>query len=235
MKNWECCNRHKKVTPNHSIIGADEGGVRVDAGRQATERIVDSSISMKKTLKEYLRALGKWLWVLIVDIIGIIQDLLFDIPYIKRLPIEVWIFLFLLFIIIANIHAFHKLRIQRDTLILQLENKEMLRGLLRVLAQLRTEGVALRNKGMSLSQEDNLGAWIDQYRNWKDRVISEIEKLSPAQAELFRTRDWVEIRPFSEEVPRDVKLFVNMLSDELKDLKTLIERLEPIVGEAAVA
>ena len=76
---------------------------------------------MRDTLREYFSALGKWLWVLVADVLGIVQDQLLDIPVLRALPLDGWLGLFILFLIAANVSAFHKVRLQRDNLRQQLD------------------------------------------------------------------------------------------------------------------
>jgi hypothetical protein len=61
--------------------------------------------------------------------------------------------------------------------------------LLRTLAELRTEGVGLRNRGQHL--RIGIPEWIEGCGKWTRRVIETIEGISPADAEWFNTLDAV--------------------------------------------
>ncbi len=183
---------------------------------------------MRITLREYFTALGKWIWFLVADLLGIIQQLFLDIPLIRQLPLWVWVALLIIFLTAANIHAFHKIRLQRDELARRLNDRTEIMATLTTLARLRTEGVSLRNEGMAIRDTENSQAWIGRAQDWEAKVVAEIEKLSTSQAELFRTRDWVQIRKISRQIPADLQLHVNMLSDETESLRQLIQKCDPL-------
>jgi len=177
---------------------------------------------LKITFKEYFGALGKWIWVLVADVFGIVQDMLFDIPILNGLHFEFWIVLLFIFLIVANIHAFHKLRVQRDKLRDVLNGRQRVQESLRRLSVLRAEGVTLRNEGLRLRDRGSVPSWTKK---------AEIQILSPAQAEVFDTLDWVNIRSFPAEIPEEARHRLNMLSDQLENLKKFIERFDPIFTE----
>ncbi len=183
---------------------------------------------IRLTLPEYIRLLGRWLWLLIADLLGIIQDLLFEFPLVSRLPNGFWVAAFIVFFILANIHAFHKLRLQRDKLAEVLDDRDKINQTLSQLARLRTEGVALRNQAMSLEGEKAVSQWFGVYKSWQDRVMVQISNLSPAQAEIFRTLDLVKIRDLPGDLSKELQDYINMLSDETANLKVLIDKCEPL-------
>jgi len=180
-----------------------------------------------ETLKEYIISLGRWIWFLVADLLGIIQDLLFDIPIIKNISLQVWVVLLFLFLIIANFHAFYKISQKRDELAKKLDDRSKLNAKLHHLASLRTIGVELRNIGMPLKSENKINRWIDIRKKWKELVIRAIESISPAQAEVFQTLDLVQMRSFGTNMPPKLEHHLNMLSDEIENLKELIAKLEP--------
>jgi hypothetical protein len=57
------------------------------------------------------------------------------------------------------------------------------------LAQLRTEGVAIRNRGQSLP--DNVSDWSAESLAWMERTANAIGAINTADAEWFRTLDAV--------------------------------------------
>lgn len=183
---------------------------------------------IRLTLPEYIRLLGKWIWLLIADLLGIVQEILFEIPLLNKLPNGFWVGALFAFFLLANIHAFHKLRFQRDKLSEALDDREEISLSLSRLARLRTEGVALRNQAMRLEGQKVISQWFGEYREWHDRVMDQISKLSPAQAEVFQTLDWVRIRQLPDDLPAELQHYINLLSDEIENLKKLIEKCEPL-------
>ena len=59
-----------------------------------------------------------------------------------------------------------------------------------LLAQLRTAGVALRNRGSQLDR-DELQSWLAEVKQWSDATANNVERVDPADAEWFRTLDAV--------------------------------------------
>lgn len=92
------------------------------------------------------------------------------------------------------------------------------------LAQLRTEGVEIRNRGSrGLSDEDRL-RWYEEVDAWERQVLRTAERLSPIEAESLRTLDTFEVRPYAElDDPRAIHR-VSMLSATLQRLDLLIQR-----------
>lgn len=189
---------------------------------------------MKITLREYLDALGKWIWVLIADIFGIVQDMLFDIPILNRFRLEFWIVLLFIFLVVANINAFHKVRVQRDKFKDLLNDRQRIQDILKRLADMRKNGVALRNEGLDLRDRILVPKWIKKTEKWEKSVKAKIELLSPAEAEVFDTLDWVHNRQFPAEIPQEAYKRLNMLSDQLENLKELIERFTPIFKDKPI-
>ncbi len=61
-----------------------------------------------------------------------------------------------------------------------------------LLAELRKEGVEIRNDGTQLELQDgDFLAWSRNVTNWMERTISVIEQIDPADAEWFRILDAV--------------------------------------------
>ena len=190
--------------------------------------------SLKITLREYIGALGKWIWILIADVFGIVQDMLFDIPILNRFRLEFWILLLFIFLIVANIHAFHKVRVQRDKLQGILCDRQHVQEILIRLAVMRTKGVALRNEGLMLRDKVLVLRWIKKAEKWEKCIKAEIELLSPAEAEVFDTLDWVKMHPFPADIPKEAHHRLNMLSEQIKNLKELIERFDPVFTEKTI-
>ena len=71
---------------------------------------------MRKSLFEYIRALGRWGWVVLGDVIAGIAGAFLDISGIWRFPTWIWLILLIIGFIIVPFLAFHKLKLERDEL-----------------------------------------------------------------------------------------------------------------------
>jgi len=181
----------------------------------------------KNVIFEYLSSLGHWAWFLIADAVGIIQGILWDIPYIQKIPFSAWVILFILFLIIANFHAFYKISNKRDELLKIINSQNALDERLKLLAELRTMGVKIRNWGMSKKHKADIDKLINYRKKWKEVVIHTIDSISPAQAEVFKTLDKYIIQ-YNEIIPSELlKRHLSMFDTELNKLKELVENLEP--------
>lgn len=92
------------------------------------------------------------------------------------------------------------------------------------LARLRTDGVALRNRGAMQQTED----WLTETQEWMDAVMSEIELVDPADAEWFRTLD---------AVPQPRIRHGQLSQDQTKvfrELDFMLVRLEELVSRYAL-
>jgi hypothetical protein len=77
---------------------------------------------MLKSLKEYATALGHWVWVVILEVLGSAVGAYLDISNTLSIPIWLWLTFLLLGLIIAPFLAFHKIRKERDVLQEKLDN-----------------------------------------------------------------------------------------------------------------
>jgi len=93
-----------------------------------------------------------------------------------------------------------------------------------LLAQLRTAGVEIRNRGLQLSHTD-LDKWLGEVAKWRDTVTRTIEAIDPADAEWFRTLDAVPPAriPLSTWVPDHAKAY-GELDFMLRKIEQLIVR-----------
>jgi len=92
------------------------------------------------------------------------------------------------------------------------------------LAELRKKGVELRNDGMRIKTVSILSQWKKEVENWRETVRSEIEKLSPAQASIFYTEDWVYTERFKNAVDVEHELYLGMLSQDTEKIRRFVER-----------
>lgn len=69
---------------------------------------------MLNSLKEYIVSLGRWIWVIIVDVLLAGTGAFLDISKTVQFPTWLWVTLFGMAFIIAPFLSFHKLRKQRD-------------------------------------------------------------------------------------------------------------------------
>jgi len=92
------------------------------------------------------------------------------------------------------------------------------------LANLRSSGVALRNKGMNLDTTDKIDPWKNEIEEWNKATLYRIEKLSPPEAEMFRTLDWIKFPPFENALNAEHNKYLRILSQRLIKLESLISR-----------
>lgn len=79
---------------------------------------------MGKSLKEYVPAIFRWWWVLVVFMIGDIAGIALTMWRNIEVPFWCWILLFLIGFVIAQFLAFHDVRIKRDEAIIKLHEIE---------------------------------------------------------------------------------------------------------------
>ena len=67
-------------------------------------------------------------------------------------------------------------------------------GILLELAKLRSEGVAIRNRGLEEElQGDALNSWIEEMQKWEGRLYDKAGEFSPVEEERLRTLDLVPV------------------------------------------
>jgi hypothetical protein len=92
------------------------------------------------------------------------------------------------------------------------------------LAKLRTEGVALRNYGSGLTDLAALPSWIDSYREWDDKVLNMLGKLSKGKSEWLRTLNRLPHYQFSHTLNTEHARYLGIFEEKLR-------RLELILGQ----
>ncbi len=136
------------------------------------------------------------------------------------IPIWVWIVIALVGLFIAQFLAFHKVA---SRLIPAEQTEESLKKL----GELRIEGVKMRNKGMKLKTNEEVDKWINKIGGWQRKVISEIEKISPAEAQIFKSIDLIKAKRFKNAVNARHQKYLRILSDRTENIKQLVQRITP--------
>ncbi|MDP2776666.1 MAG: hypothetical protein Q8O48_03405 [Anaerolineales bacterium] len=93
---------------------------------------------------------------------------------------------------------------------------------LQKLAELRTEGVELRNFGAGLTDSNVLSKWINDYTVWDKTVIKTLGKLSKAQAGWFTTLDRMPLHAFRNVINGEHSRYLNIFEEKLKRLDTVL-------------
>lgn len=134
-----------------------------------------------------------------------------------HVPIWVWVAVGIIGLFIAQFLAFHKIASR-------LIPAEQIEKVLKKLGELRIEGVNMRNGGMKLKTEDEAANWINGVNKWRNKVISEIEKISPAEAQIFHTVDIIKTKHFRNTVNKEHQKYLRVLSDRTENIKKLVQR-----------
>jgi hypothetical protein len=92
------------------------------------------------------------------------------------------------------------------------------------LAKLRTEGVALRNSGERIMDLGDLPAWIDSYRDWDERVLDVLGRLSKGKSEWLRTLNRMPIHKFQNILNAEHELYLNVFEEKLRRLDTILRQ-----------
>ena len=93
---------------------------------------------------------------------------------------------------------------------------------LQKLAELRTEGVKLRNFGTGLTDSNALSKWINDYTEWDKTVIKTLGKLSKAQAGWFTTLDRMPLHTFQNVINGEHNRYLNIFEEKLKRLDIVL-------------
>jgi len=92
------------------------------------------------------------------------------------------------------------------------------------LAQLRTSGVELRNRGSAPMSKQARPTWSRQVDDWERQVLETAQLLSATEAESLRTLDTFPLQRIRGVTDPRVVHKVSMLSATLKRLDALIQR-----------
>ena len=141
-----------------------------------------------------------------------------------KISVWVWFGIAILGVFVAQFLAFHKKKGDFDKLSSYIVRAEHIENILTCLGNLRSEGVALRNDGTSLTSKEEVDEWIKTVDSWSEKVLSEIQKLSPSEASIFRTLDWITFPPFEHTFNPEHNKNLRMHSLRLINLKNLVLR-----------
>ena len=94
---------------------------------------------------------------------------------------------------------------------------------LQKLAELRTEGVKLRNFGTGIADPNALSKWINDYTEWDKTVIKTVGKLSKAQAAWFTTLDRMPLHNFQNTLNSEHSRYLNIFEEKLKRLDIVLK------------
>ena len=179
---------------------------------------------MWRSVKEYIFAVCKWWWVVAISIFfaGIEAVLIFWQGFV--IPIWVGIAIVILGLFLAQFLAFHEKSSKYHKLESRLLSAEQIESILQSLAYLRSKGVELRNSGIGLDEKDKVDRFIEAVTRWNEGVLSQIEKLSPSEATIFGTLDWVEFQSFEKTFSPEHDKYLRILSQRLISLKNLVLR-----------
>ncbi|MBA7526431.1 hypothetical protein ES705_18593 [subsurface metagenome] len=175
-------------------------------------------------MKKYIMAVFRWWWAIAVSVfVAAIQLFL----YFKNANIIfLWIGIsaLVLGLILAQYIVFRKKSSAYNKLKAKLITAEQIETILTELGKLRESGVALRNEGRRLKQEEQVRGWIEKAESWNKNVLSEIEKLSPSEAAIFSILDWVTFPTTVEPLNFEHDLHLRMFSQRLIKLENLVLR-----------
>lgn len=138
----------------------------------------------------------------------------------SEIPSWVWVIIAILGIFVAQFLAYHQIASR-------LIPAEQIEKTLKRLGELRVSGVNMRNKGMKLKTKGEVANWINEVNTWHDKVISEIEKISLAEAEIFRTVDIIKTGLFQDTFNANHQKYLRVLSDRTENIKKLVQRFTP--------
>ena len=92
------------------------------------------------------------------------------------------------------------------------------------LAELREEGVRLRNKANNTTLEgDDFGAWNKEINDWKKRLFKKTSEFSPVEGERLKTLDFMPADVFPVFNPGQVHV-LRYVSETLRRLDRLLEQ-----------
>jgi hypothetical protein len=90
------------------------------------------------------------------------------------------------------------------------------------LAELRTEGVRLRNFGERLTDPNALPKWINDYIEWDKLVLKTLSKLSKGKSAWLTTLDRMPLRTFPNIIDGEHNRYLNIFEEKLKRLDIVL-------------
>lgn len=172
--------------------------------------------------KEYILRIVL-VWLALLSAFSIAVHLLIKFWLGKDIPIEYWIILVVAGIIIAQSIVYY--RIARRQI-----PGERIESDLKSVSDLRIEGV---NKLQNIDKNtirtvEDFKKFNRKFENWRKRVVSEIEKVSPSQASIFQVLGIVQYRAFIKgyqgEVKEDLEKMLGIIADYTARIKEFVDR-----------
>ena len=186
------------------------------------------------SFKEYVKALGKWMWIELIGHILTVVMVGFDLSDTTQITILNvsaewacigWVVFSVFSLIIAPFIIFHRIRVQRDELKEALATKTQHQLALVELAQLRTEGVRLRNEGWYHTPKEKDDEWWQDVERWLQTVGNIMACIHPADSDNWRTLGNVLMRGWGIGINRPE------MDRRLSMLTQWFERLEVYINE----
>ena len=126
-----------------------------------------------------------------------------NLEFIAQVP--VWVYAVLVFVVVFGVRllcapywiyrdaleTIERLRAEVEQFKMRQEPLQRTASARLTLANLRTDGVKIRNAGQNLKDKDEAIAWIAETGEWMQRTIAAIETVDEADAEWFATLDAV--------------------------------------------
>ncbi len=173
-------------------------------------------------VREYLvKVVG--LWFTLLSAFSLVVGLIVKFWLGKDIPIEYWILLVVAGVFIAQAVVYY--RIARR----QIPGERIEEGL-KTISDLRADGVnKLQNVDTSsIKTPEDLKKFQDQFLKWRDKVISEIKKVSPSQASIFQVlglvRFDVSINGYQGEVKAELEKTLREVADYADRMKEFVDR-----------
>jgi hypothetical protein len=92
------------------------------------------------------------------------------------------------------------------------------------LAELRTNGVQLRNNGTRLTDPNNLAEWITRYTEWDKEVLKTLSKLSKGKSEWLRTLDKMPMNPARKVIDAEHLRYLSIFDEKLARLDMILRQ-----------
>lgn len=132
--------------------------------------------------KEYVfRVVG--LWLVILSTFSLIVHLIIKFWLGKDIPIEYWILLVVVGIFVAQAWVYFRISGRQIP-------ADRVEKALKAVSNLREEAVIFRNEELpKVNTKQKFMEFTIKYKEWRDKLISEVGIISPSYAHLFRVLD----------------------------------------------
>ena len=172
-------------------------------------------------LKEYVVKVVV-LWFAILSAFSLVIHFIIKFWLEKDIPIEYWIILVVVGIILAQAWSYYKIagrQIPGDKIEQYLEN----------ISELREEGVnELQNVNINtIRTAEDFEKFQTEFVEWRGRLISEIKKVSPSQASIFQvlgTYQPVTMNGYEGNVKKELTKMLGIITEYTKRIKEFVDR-----------